>query len=62
MDADIKFTDEACKTLVKVPRVFLRLALQGCIDWAKENDVTLIDENHMKIISDKRNGEKNKNK
>ena len=58
MDSDIKFTDEACKTLVKVPRVFLKLVLQGCIDWAKENNVTLIDETHMKIINDKRAKEK----
>lgn len=58
MDPDVKFTDEACKTLVKVPRVFLRAALQGCVDWAKENGVTLIEEEHMAIIRDKRNKEK----
>ena len=43
-----------------VPRVFLPLVLKGCVDWAKENNVTLIDENHMKIINDKRAKEKNK--
>lgn len=58
MDPDIRFTKEACSTLVKVPRVFLRLVLQGCVDWAKENHVTLIDEQQMKIINDKRNAEK----
>jgi flavin reductase (DIM6/NTAB) family NADH-FMN oxidoreductase RutF len=60
MDPDIKFTEDACKMLVKVPRVFLRLALQGCVDWAKENKVSVIDENHMKIINDKRSTEKKK--
>lgn len=58
MDPDIKFTNDACKTLVKVPRVFLKLVLSGCITWAKENGVTLITEEHMKIINDKRRKEK----
>lgn len=58
VDPNIQFTEEACKTLVKVPRVFLKLVLQSCVDWAKENKVTLIDAEHMKIINDKRNAEK----
>ena len=58
IDPDIKFTDAACAMMVKVPRVFLKLALQGCVDWAKENNVTLIDEAEMKIINDKRSKEK----
>ena len=49
---------EACQTLVKVPRVFLKLVLQGCVDWAKENGVTLITPVEMKIINDKRAKEK----
>ncbi len=59
-DDTVKFTDEALKTVLGVPRVFLPLVLKGCVDWAKENNVTLIDENHMKIINDKRAKEKNK--
>ena len=58
MDTEVKFTDDACKTLVKVPRVFLKTALQGCVDWAKANGVTLIEESHMAIIRDKRSKEK----
>ena len=58
MDPEVSFTDEACTTLVKVPRVFLKAALQVCVDWAKENGVTLIEEKHMAIIRDKRNKEK----
>ncbi len=58
MDAEIKFTKEACMKLVRVPRIFLKTALQGCIDWAKENGVTLITEEHMQMISDKRAKEK----
>ena len=58
MDPTIKFTQEACQSLVKVPRVFLKIVLSGCIDWAKENNVTLIKEEHMKVINDKRAKEK----
>ena len=60
IDPDVKFTDEACAKLVKVPRVFLNTVLKGCVDWAKENNVTLITEKEMEIIQDKRNKEKNK--
>jgi flavin reductase (DIM6/NTAB) family NADH-FMN oxidoreductase RutF len=60
IDPVVKFTEGACKTVTKVPRVFLKVVLTQCIDWAKANNVTLIDESHMKIISDKRNAEKKK--
>lgn len=59
-DDVVKFSEDACQTLVKVPRVFLKLVLQGCVDWAKENGVTLITANEMKIINDKRSKEKKK--
>ncbi len=58
IDDKIKFTEGACAMMTKVPRVFLKAALQGCVDWARENGVTLIDESHMKIINDKRAKEK----
>ncbi len=58
MDPNIQFTEAACKTLVKIPRVFLKAALQGCVDWAKANDVSVIEESHMAIIRDKRSNEK----
>jgi hypothetical protein len=58
IDPDVKFTEAACLTIVKVPRVFLKTVLKSCVDWAKENDVTLIDEEHMKMINDKRRQEK----
>jgi hypothetical protein len=58
MDPTVQFTKEACQMLVKIPRVFLRTALQGCVNWAKENHVAIIDECHMKIINDKHSAEK----
>ena len=60
LDPDVKFTDEACQKLVKVPRVFLNTVLKGCVAWAKENNVSLITEKEMEQIQDKRNKEKNK--
>ncbi len=60
IDDVVKFSDDACATLVKVPRVFLKLVLQGCVDWAKENGVKLITAAEMKIINDKRAKEKRK--
>jgi hypothetical protein len=60
VDDKVKFTDDALQTVLGVPRVFLPLVLKGCVKWAKENDVTLITAEHMKIINDKRAEEKKK--
>ena len=62
IDPDVKFTDEACKMLIKVPRVFLNMVLKGCVQWAKDNNVTLITEKEIEIINDKRSKEKNNKK
>ena len=59
-DDKVKFTDDALETILNVPRVFLPLVLKGCVEWARENNVELIDASHMKIINDKRAKEKNK--
>lgn len=58
IDPNIKFTDDALKNFVKVPRPFIKTVLNGCVTWAKENNVTLITDEHVKIINDKRNAEK----
>ena len=58
MDPNIRFTDAACRRLTKVPRIFLKAALDGCVKWAKENQVTIIDEKEMDQINDKRHKEK----
>lgn len=54
--------DEALMTILGVPRVFLPLVLRGCVEWAKENGVSLVDAEHMQIINDKRAKEKNNKK
>lgn len=58
IDDEIKFSDEACERLLNVPRIFLPIALRGCLDWARENDVELITAEHMDVINDKRAREK----
>lgn len=59
-DDKIKFSDDALMKLVKVPRPFLKLVINGCINWAKENNCTLITSKEMDIINDKRRKEKGK--
>ncbi len=60
IDDKVKFTDDALSMLLGVPRVFLPLVLKGCVKWANENNVTLIDAKEMQIINDKRSKEKSK--
>ncbi len=59
-DDKIKFTDDALEMILNVPRVFLPLVLKGCVQWAKENNVDVVNAQHMQIINDKRAKEKNK--
>ncbi len=60
IDPDVQFTDEACMKIINVPRIFLPTVLKGCVEWAKENGVTLVTAEHMDIINDKRAKEKNR--
>lgn len=58
MDPSVKFTDEACQKLVRVPRIFLKTVLSGCVKYAKDNGIAVIDEKVMDAINDKRRQEK----
>lgn len=60
IDPDVKFTEEACAKLVKIPRVFLKMALTQMVNIAKEENITVIDEAALEIINDKRRKEKKK--
>ena len=53
-DPDVKFTDDACAALMRVPRIFLSKILKDCVLWAKNRDIILITADHMKQIRDKR--------
>ena len=58
IDPNVKFTEEACAKLTKIPRVFLKAALTQMVDIAKEEGISLIDEKALDIINDKRRKEK----
>lgn len=60
IDPEVKFTEDACAKLVKIPRVFLKAALTQMVNIAKEEGITLIDEHALEIINDKRRKEKKK--
>ena len=59
-DDKVKFSDDALEMILNVPRVFLPLVLKGCVEWARENNCTLVTAKEMQIINDKRAKEKNK--
>ena len=60
IDPDVKFTDEACAKLTKIPRIFLKAALTQMVSIAKQENITLIDEAALDVINDKRRQEKKK--
>jgi len=59
-DPEVKFTEGACAKLVKIPRVFLKMALTQMVNIAKEEGISIIDEKALEIINDKRRKEKKK--
>ncbi len=62
IDPEVKFTEEACAQLTKIPRVFLKAALTQMVDLAKEEGFTTIGPDELKVINDKRKNEKKQNK
>lgn len=60
IDPNVKFTDEACAKLTKIPRIFLKAALTQMVSIAKEEGISLIDERALELINDKRRKEKKK--
>lgn len=58
IDPEVKFTEEACAKLTKIPRIFLKAALTQMVNIAKEEGIKIIDEEALTIINDKRRKEK----
>jgi len=58
IDPEIKFTEDACAKLTKIPRIFLKAALTQMVNIAKEEGIKVIDEQALTIINDKRRKEK----
>ncbi|MBQ7761331.1 MAG: hypothetical protein IJ400_04675 [Clostridia bacterium] len=62
IDPEVKFTEEACAQLTKIPRVFLKAALTQMVELAKEEGFTTIGPDELKVINDKRKNEKKQKK
>jgi flavin reductase (DIM6/NTAB) family NADH-FMN oxidoreductase RutF len=53
-DPDVKWQEEACAKLVKVPRVFLTRAIAACVEEAREEGITEITPEFVDRVRDKR--------
>ena len=62
IDPEVTFTEAACAKLTKIPRVFLKAALTQMGQIAKNEGISVIDEDALKIINDKRREEKKNRK
>ncbi len=57
-DPDIKWQEEACAKLAKVPRIFLTRVIAGCVEAAREQGITEITPEFLDTVRDKRGGDK----
>lgn len=62
IDPEVTFTEAACAKLTNIPRVFLKAALTQMVQIAKSEGISVIDEDALKIINDKRREEKKNRK
>lgn len=54
IDPQIKFTEEACKKLTGIPEPFMKEALKGIVERAREDGLTEIDEAYIDKINAER--------
>lgn len=54
LNSDVRFTDEALKKFNQVPRAFLKMALKGCVNWAEEHHIKVIDVKEVEMINAER--------
>ena len=57
-DPDIRWEQEACAKIVKVPRIFLNRVIAGVVEEAKKEGITVITAAFMDKVQDKRSAEK----
>jgi hypothetical protein len=55
IDPKVRFTEDACKALVGVPKVFLEVVLTGIVEEAKNQGVKMIDLDFVKAVEAQRN-------
>jgi flavin reductase (DIM6/NTAB) family NADH-FMN oxidoreductase RutF len=58
VDPDMKWQEEACAKLVRVPRPFMTAAIRACLEAAEEEGITEITPEFVDTVRDKRRGEK----
>jgi flavin reductase (DIM6/NTAB) family NADH-FMN oxidoreductase RutF len=58
VDPDVKWQEEACAKLVRVPRPFMTMAIRACVEAAEKEGVTEITAEFVDRVRDKRSGEK----
>ena len=54
MDPAVRFTEEACKQLVDIPKAFMGVALKGIIKEAKAQGVEMVDEAWLREFNERR--------
>ena len=57
IDEEVTFTENACKQLTGIPKVFVKTALKGIIAEAKKQGITEINRSFVEMINKKRSGE-----
>ena len=53
-DPDVVWQDEACRKIVKVPKIFLKKVIAGVVDKAKKEGVTEITPEFLDMVRNKR--------
>ncbi len=56
LDPAVRFTEEACKALTGVPKAFIEVVLEGIIDEAKKQGVSMVDQNFIEAVEKARGG------
>jgi hypothetical protein len=54
IDPEVRFSEDACKLLVEIPKAFMGMALKGIVKEAKEQGVTMVDEEFTKAFNERR--------
>ncbi len=56
IDPDVRFTEEACMPLTAIPKPFLKVALRGIVQQAKEAGVEVVDAEFVRLVDERRRG------
>jgi flavin reductase (DIM6/NTAB) family NADH-FMN oxidoreductase RutF len=54
IDPAVRFSEDACKLLVEIPKAFMGMALKGIVKEAKAQGVTMVDEEFTKAFNERR--------